>query len=276
MPTSLTRDWDEADHPRDEDGKFTDGGGGNSSEAPARGMSEQKVQEAINKVAKDHDFDTAAFNIDGGAPKKFELNGRQYEAAGLAHTNQIGKFTKVITIFSQNTNGGSIDGLISHEIEHIKYETAVNRYEAERKAVMLDPDTFAGGPGGMRPDGSLPPDAAKKYPVYSIMHEAYYQHSIADFAQADGVTEYSFDWWLNWKDSKTDRMQNTKSAVHETLAEMARVKYETGKFPDHMGERILRWRGEDKPKPSQAQIDKNAKLWRDLYRAVDKVWKLPT
>ena len=63
---------------------------------------------------------------------------------------------------------------------------------------------------------------------------------------------------------------------------MARIKYETGKFPEHMGERILSWRiplggtvDDAKPKPSQAQMDTNAKLWRDLYRAVDKVWKLP-
>jgi hypothetical protein len=49
-----------------------------------------------------------------------------------------------------------------------------------------------------------------------------------------------------------------------------------------MGERIISWRGEDVPKrrgedvpkPSQAEMDKNAKLWRDLYRAVDKVWKM--
>jgi hypothetical protein len=53
------------------------------------------------------------------------------------------------------------------------------------------------------------------------------------------------------------------------------AKYTTGKFPDHMGERIISWRGENKPKPSQATINSNAKLWRDLYRAVDKVWKLP-
>ena len=62
-------------------------------------------------------------------------------------------------------------------------------------------------------------------------------------------------------------------AVHETLAEMSRIKYETGKFPEHMGERIISCRGEDKPKPSKAQMEENAKQWRDLYRTVEKVYK---
>jgi hypothetical protein len=98
---------------------------------------------------------------------------------------------------------------------------------------------------------------------------------IKAFAAADGVSEYSYEYWLNWKDKGgASQFWAGQLALHETLAEMARIKYDTGKFPDHMGERIISWRGEDVPKPSQAEMDKNAKLWRDLYRAVDKVWKM--
>jgi hypothetical protein len=241
-------------------------------------MSDAEISKAISEVAKYHDFDPAAIYVDHGAPQVFELNGRRFEAGGLAHTSMIGENALVITIFAQNANPASIHGLISHEIEHIKYETAINRFEAEWAKVRNDPDTIAlpGMPGeGMRPDGTLPPDLAAKYPAYAAMQAAFYRHGIMDFATSDGVSDYSFAWWKNWKDNAVGKVSSGKSAVHETLAEMARIKYDTGKFPEHMGERIISWREPDTPKPSQATIDKNAKLWRDLYRAVDTVWKLP-
>lgn len=52
-------------------------------------------------------------------------------------------------------------------------------------------------------------------------------------------------------------------AVNETLAEMAAIN----------GERRIGYRGIDTPKPSQAQMNTNARLYRDLYRAIDKVFK---
>jgi hypothetical protein len=244
---------------------------------PRAGMSEQEVHKAVVQVSKDMGFDPAAIYIDNGEPSKFELNGKQYQAAGLAYTNKIGKDALLITLYSKNTSPASVDGVIAHEIEHIKYETAINRYNAERAKVIAEVPPEGGMDQVMRADGSLKPPYDQKYPAYTAMHEAYYgRQSFTDFAAADGVSDYSYDWWLNWKEgSDRGTPSASRSAVHETLAEMARVKYETGKFPDHMGERILSWRGPDTPKPSQAQMDANAKVWRDLYRAVDKVWKLP-
>ena len=247
-------------------------------------MTPQEIRASINKVAADHDFPSDMIGTHEG-DKTFDLNGKKYYAAGIAYTasdfdqkKQELIFKTMVVVYNKHVSPATIDGLVSHEIEHIKYQTALNRYQDEYKKVMAEPGAASmhGPDAVMKPDGSLREPYDKKYPAYTAMHEAFFsKNGIKEFAEADGVSEYSYEWWLNWKAKagSGDYFNAGQSAIHETLAEMARTKYETGKFPDHMGERILSWRGEDTPKPSKAQMDKNAKLWRDLYRAVDKVWK---
>ncbi len=241
-------------------------------------MTKEEIRATIDRVAKDHNFPSNRIHThDGEAP--FELNGKKYLAAGLAHISRdvdkpYGMFEeRLITLYNRQLNRETIDGLISHEIMHIKYQTALNRYQAEYNKLLDDKEAGE----ALRADGSLKPPFDSKYPAYSAMHEAFFKSAtITDFAKADGVSDYSYEWWLNWKakEPALEKFNAGQSAVHETLAEMARFKYDTGKFPDHMGERILSWRGVDEPRPSQEQMGKNAKLWRDLYRAVDKVWNL--
>jgi hypothetical protein len=81
----------------------------------------------------------------------------------------------------------------------------------------------------------------------------------SDFAQGDGASHYSYENWLQAAEKPST--ENYRRAMHETLAEMARVKFMDGKFPPHLG---------DTPK----EAAKNAKVWRSLYRAVDKVYNL--
>jgi hypothetical protein len=247
-------------------------------------MSHDEIKTSISKVAEDLDFPADRIGIHDGE-RPFELNGKQYQSAGVAFVNKnfdaphdaLSK--NVILIYSKQVRPDFIDGLVSHEIEHVKYQTALNRYQAEFTAVMKEPreGATASSDPVMKADGSLKAPYDKKYPAYQAMHEAFFtKNGIKEFAEADGVSEYSYEWWKNWKDKEGGEgyFWAGQSAIHETLAEMAKIKYETGKFPEHMGERILSWRGEDTPKPSKAQMEKNAKLWRDLYRAVDKVWNL--
>jgi len=262
--------------PRDDDGRWTDTGGGTISEPSGdpQGMSHENVQKVVNEVAKDLDFDPTMIEIVDGK-QTFELNGLMRSAAGLARTDKIGKDEKVITIFANNVNFGNVDGVIAHEIEHIKYETALNRYRTDFNAIMAEPGKTD---DVMRADGSLKPAYADKYPAYTVMHEALHSHGTMAFATSDGVSDYSYEWWNRWIDRGKHGV-DAKSAMHETLAEMARVKYTTKEFPDHMGERVISYRerlsgSETPPKPSKAQIEKNAKLWRNLYGAVDKVWKM--
>ena len=246
-------------------------------------MSHDAIAAAVDKVSKALDYDRGVF-ISNGAPHKFELNGKQYEAAGVAHTSNL-QAPSPITVYARNIRPDFVEGLIAHEIEHVKFESALNRYREDLKKIVAEPRQEGPGDDVMRPDGSLKPPYDEKYPAYTLMHEAFFKPSHDDFEASDGVTEYSYDWWRNWKD-KGGREGSGHSAMHETLAEMAKIKYKTGKFPapeDYYGHRLISWRTppggnamtDAKPKPSAAQQEQNAKRWRNLYRAIDKVWKLP-
>jgi len=269
----LLKAYDESEHPRDDHGRWTDAGGGGGAEAaPAVGMSHEKIQAAIKNVAKYHDFDPGRIEISDGE-HNFELGGTARSAAGVAYTSKVTSYgtqrpgDTLITIYSRHVTPETVEGVISHEIEHIKFQHALKRHKLEWNAVnalAVPTDDL------MYADGRLKPPYDEKYPAYQAIETAFYMPSTEQFAAADGVSNYSYDWWLEQRANNATKVQT----AHETLAEMARIKYESGKFPDHMGERILSWRGEDN-KPSQAEIAANAKLWRDLYRAVDKVWKMP-
>ncbi|HEY2244917.1 MAG TPA: hypothetical protein VGH47_11980 [Xanthobacteraceae bacterium] len=211
---------------------------------------------------------------------KFTLNGKEYLAAGLAYTHGPNK--GMIKLFPTRITEEFTKGVAAHEVEHQKFQDALDKYQEDVKKISADPgpppdpngqyywQRNGGTDAMMTADGKLRPPYDKKYPYYSALHEAYFQHSISDhFAASDGVSDYSFEYWKGFKAGTV----NTELAMHETLAEMGRIKYTTGKFPDHIGERIISYRGEDKPKPSQATMDANAKLWRDLYRTVEKVYQ---
>ena len=119
--------------------------------------------------------------------------------------------------------------LTAHEVEHFKFQHALNAYRAD-DAMMKDPGA-AGDPdhqywweeGRHRrdddPSGSLKPPYDKKYPAYTAMHEALYQHPIDEFASGDGVSKYSAEYRNDTYAGKV----SYDIALHETLAEMAKM-----------------------------------------------------
>jgi hypothetical protein len=278
--------------PRDELGRWTDTGAADvapPAETPQRDEAEhvRNVLKSARDVAKELNFDPKKISI--GAAKSpdvdFVLNGKPYKAAGLAYSRGAHPLKGHVKLFTEQIpNVSSVPGIAAHEIQHIKFQTALDKYQAEYDAVMKEPlpppkpesehawERHGGPDAIMAPDGSLRPPYDTKYPVYTAIDEAFKHYSLNEFADADGVSGYSYEYWKAWKQTGGHEV-SFEIAVHETLAEMARIKYETGKFPNHYGEGIIAYRGEDKPKPPQSVIDANAKRWRDLYRAVEKVYR---
>jgi hypothetical protein len=231
--------------------------------------------DASRKVATELGYDPKLVSLGPEAePYKFELNGRKYLAAGIAHISKLSTQWRHIKLWpEQMLDIGSVPGVVAHEIEHQKFQHALDAYKADIDKVMKEPGPapdpnhpyFWGKRGGsdavMKPDGGLREPYDKQYPIYTAFHAAYQAPGSGDlFMKSDGVTNYSHEYWKGWKTGTT----KTDSAFHETLAEMARVKYETGKFPDHLG------LDKDETKANRAA---GAKLWRDLYRVVEKIWK---
>jgi hypothetical protein len=226
----------------------------------------ERYKSIVKDTCEDLGFDSKRVDVVSGT-YRFELNGVQRVAGGTCEISK-GEAGRITMYSDHLMTDKSVANVLAHEIEHAKYQYALDQYHREWDAIMKEPAEALKG------DGSLTEPYASKYPAYVAMRAAYFStDGIKAFAAADGVSEYSYEYWLEWSKAE-HKFGPGQSAIHETLAEMARIKYETGKFPEHMGERIISWRGGvDVPKPSNAQMSKNAKLWRDLYRAVDKVYK---
>ena len=232
------------------------------------------VRGMSSSVAKDLDFDPTKILLGkpGDPYQDFVLNGKQYKAAGVAFTRaEHGNKGSIKLWPSQIWGEKDAERITAHEIEHIKFQNALDRYKQERDAVMLEPgpppkpdaehhwDRVGGLDAVMKPDGTLRAPYDEKYPAYHLIEQATLPGS-EKFANGDGVTNYSTEYWKQWEANKT--AVNFQSAQHETLAEMAALKYTTGKFPEHKGD-------------TQKVKDEHAKIWRNLYRAVDKIHGLP-
>ncbi|MET0721795.1 MAG: hypothetical protein ABWY64_13290, partial [Tardiphaga sp.] len=109
---------------------------------------------------------------------------------------------------------------LAHEVQHQRFNTVYGRYQSEMHSIMLEPRTgyVAGGVDPvLRADGTLRPPYDEKYPVYNAWQE-YYQSKVRELHEQDGVSEYSESYWGAVKAGEGD----AHSAVHETLAEIAR------------------------------------------------------
>jgi hypothetical protein len=247
----------------------------------------QHVLKLSRDVAKDLGFDPDKVKVTTNeeTSPNFTLNGKPHKAAGFAYTHGPEKGT--IKLFPEQLSGSlvptswsddQIKGVAAHEVEHIKYQTALDKYREESALVMTEPppppdpnaEYYAGRVGGpsaiMKPDGTLYPPYDKKFPNYQAMQLALYNVGWDKFRDSDGVTNYSREYWQALHATNDANLYN--SAMHETLAEMGYKKYMTGKFPEHMGPA-----DESKSKPTQAQMRASAKIWRDLYRTVEKIYQ---
>jgi len=244
------------------------------------------LKKLANQVAKDLDFDPSRIDIVAGT-REFEVNGVKHTAAGDADIYNK-KYPGRIRLYKDHLDGSNVAGVTAHEIEHFKFEDALKAYREDSAKMKADPgpapdpthERWWGKRGGtsamMTPDGALRPPYDKKYPYYTALHEALYAPPMGDFADGDGVSKYSAEYWQGWKGGQI----NTEIALHETLAEMAKAKYLTGKFPEHFGySPIISERKQAAPADAPDYVEKlgnktrGTKVWRNLFRTVDRIYK---
>src|SRR5262249_31526185 len=143
----------------------------------------------------------------------FVLNGVQLHAAGtFDKTNP----TQPVTIYTNNTTPATVAGTAVHEIEHAKWHNALSRYNAEEGAAYLEPvpppspagTTDWEREGGYRAimdgTGTLRPPYDTKYPAYTAFHAAFASVDKDRFANSDGVTDYSREYWKRYQGAQND------------------------------------------------------------------------
>ena len=259
----------------------------------AKEWHKQGIKTYADSIAKRLGFDPSRIDVVEGT-REFMVNGVKHTAAGDADiynsvTPLPGEGRIRLYVDHPNVHLGTVGGITAHEVEHFKFQHALNTYRAEYDAMMKDPGP-AGDPnhqygwgraGGssamMRPDGMLRPPYDEKYPTYTAMQAALYQHPIDEFAKGDGVSKYSAEYWKGTYAGTV----SYDIALHETLAEMAKMHLVNNKMPEHWGfSPVIRERNETRPTPAgEDYVPKpkgkaeGQKLWRDLYRTVEKLYK---
>lgn len=251
------------------------------------------IKKQAAAVANTLGFDESRIDVVSGT-RTFDVNGVAHVAGGDADIYGFENLPGRIRLYADHLHGAdAVAGVTAHEIEHFKFQYAINRHRIEADEIRAEPGPppdpnhqyWWGRKGG--PDAVLTPSDdvrapyAVKYPDYVEMHKAMYAPLRNDFAEGDGVSRYSAEYWKAYHDGKV----SFEIAMHETMAEMAKAKFMTGKFPPHFGySAIINERQQTKstvegnsedfpPKLPAAQKAKGEKVWRNLYRVVDRMYK---
>ena len=230
-------EWNEEDHPRDEDGRFGTGSGPEfgptSIGVPFYERSAREQEDYGRKVLAIHaEAALQGFpneKVDTSAEHKtFQLGDQQLSYAGAAILNE----DRIIIYPDQLHNQVAIKGIVSHEIQHVKFETVMRARGEESQRMMADTRDVMRPDGTIR-DGTRPADNGasyvKEYPLVSEFAPLLEGKAWESLVKDDGVSEYSEKWWNEWKAGKA----GTWSAVHETIAEMARLKKTYGEEVPH-------------------------------------------
>lgn len=249
---------------RDERGRWT-GSGPHPSGVAVAVLDPKNIDkaDAIAKIAagaaKELDFDPKFITV-SDEHRTFTLNGKELSYAGAAFLDSH-TVNPEIAVYTPHVTTDNTPGVIAHEIAHQKYQAFLNDYRHEYEAMQSDPDykrtlstwseptadgtitRIGGADKFMKPDGSLHEPYASRYPAYTLYQETQGKQLEAEYAKSDGVSGYSRDWWdargtvkdhEYVKDSTTGEKGTYRSAaatsdqaMHETIAEIARIRYET-------------------------------------------------
>lgn len=293
---------------RDNHGRWTAGANGFHDAGPNMNINDPAQVEKADSMAKlaaetakQMDFNSKYITV-SDEHRTFELNGKTYNYAGAAFLDA----SHAVVLYTPHINAENVQAVTAHEIEHQKYQAFIDDYAKEKEALFNDPDykatlpkwegdkmVHSGRPDNfMRPDGSLHEPFASRYPVYTAWDEANRPSITEGFAKSDGVSGYSRDWWDAWHAQKA----NTSQAMHETLAEIGRLRYEAKAnraahdsnveyIKSHGGQWTSadesKWRAAQQPithlvRKSNGMMGLRKgidPIWNTLYKAVDANWK---
>ena len=182
--------------------------------------------------------------------RKFEMNGKEMYYAGSFTRGEPN-----VMIYHKHIDIASVAGVTAHEIGHRKLDALRLRYREEYQGALAEPgpppdpngqywwQKAGGSEAVMAVDGTLRPPYDKKFPVYDFW-ERNVELKRDQMRKDDGVSNYSKEYWEAFAKLEV----GIDKPIHETIAEMTRIKYETGKLP-------------------------GSPDWKKLHRMIDKVWK---
>ncbi len=203
---------------------------------PAKKDDVLRVAQDAAPIAAKLGFDPSKMNVTDDN-KTFMLNGTEHPEAG-----HFDPQTGTVTVRTQYATAAFLPELVTHEVAHAKFQAFLDDYKKEHDAVMKDPASETKwvkdetgksqisrlGPEGefpirrvgMKADGTLDDELAKKYPLYQAYTKFQIDNPSEKMQKEDGCTPYSKDWWTAFNAGTATQ----QSAYHETIAEMASLR----------------------------------------------------
>lgn len=188
----------------------------------------------------------------------FTLNGVE-----LSYAGSYAPGTGVVTVFAHAILEHHVAGIVAHEVMHDKW-SYFNVAGNELIEALHNGDLKFG------PDGSISEFTSRdKYPRFTALTENFTEIDPQIFADTDGVTTYSRDWWKAYKAGKATLYQ----AVNETLAEMSSLKYERQeKSPPVPDGHLYSDYNQSGAVVSTEVYIKSRDVWHKLFNTVNEIY----
>lgn len=200
------------------------------------------VQRRAGEIAMQMGVDPDIINVVDKDPREFQVGNQQFKEAGHYNPN-----TKEIEINARNTYHAQMsvtNGVVAHEISHAMFHAAEQAQSVEHEEISSLPkaeyDRLFTNSGYVRPE--MQAEVHQRFPVsafwYRHLGDSYmetaeeqgqytdkglsksrYIRNLDALIYDDGVSSYSAAYW---QESALNRINGTRSAINETLAEMAR------------------------------------------------------
>jgi hypothetical protein len=220
------------DEARDESGKWTSGGG--DSKGAADPSKDQKKMETLTADMSTFDAHSAMIRNEArrqGYPvskvsvawgtQNFKVGDQEFTKGGEAERSS-GQITIYPQAFADQVNLTGMSGVMSHEIEHTRFNAVMSVYDQEAtKLHTLAVSDHVSYDAVTRGNGYLDhAKSAEQFPVMTKL-EPYLDENRDKMVKDDGVTDYSKAYWTAMSENKG---VNYRTAVSETLSEISRLK----------------------------------------------------
>jgi hypothetical protein len=284
VPRYDCAEWNEDDHPRDDNGRFATGDGSSPlGMRPSSDMvgSERRIADVVQHVvsaAKALDFPDSRITVVDKPPRSFDVGSMQFKEGGHFDPT-TGEIELNARALANGLDEHVYAGLAAHEIAHAQFDVVSKAMEKEHddlRDMATNPSRdaeykfyFRHVSGTMKPGREAALMA--KYPASAAFAKTWgdsylipsYDPSRSgdepwkpadhrdEMVAEDGVTEYSRAYWQK-------SGYNARQAVNETLSEVARY--------DYQARRGMKWDGKV---PSQ-KWQQFAQDIRDTYKKLVK------
>lgn len=221
------------EQPRDEHGRWTNGGG--SEVSPITKENFDKVVRRAEDIAHKMNVPSAIINVVDKEPRAFEVGNQKFREAG--HYDPRTGTIEINARISYNDRMSITNGIVAHEVSHAVYDAALQAQRTEHEEIGNLPseefNRLFRASGYARPE--MQKEIHERWPVSAFFYRhlgdplmeteadqqggGHHSKRMEILQRDDGVSAYSRSYW---EPEPLSQMGGFERAMNETLAETTR------------------------------------------------------